>query len=184
MAKLVLKSHGQRARPVLIFNPMKRAFVIFAIFGLAGCVTGCVTAGPSYSPQELGAMRMSATQNEADARTHKITWVEAAQRDTAKAREIGGARVTPDDELNFSMHAALAAEVDAGRMSPEMANFKYQQALAEQRANAQARQAEQQRRSAEQFDAGLRMMQAGMAPNRSINCTSTQTGIFTNTTCN
>ena len=129
-------------------------------------------------------MRMSASQNEADARAHKITWVEAAQRDAAKAHEIGGARVMPDDELTLSLHAALGAEVDAGRMTPEMASFKYQQALAEQRATAQAHEAEQRRRSAEDFDAGIRLMQAGMAPSRTVNCTSAQTGIFTNTTCN
>ena len=129
-------------------------------------------------------MRMSASQNETEARAHKITWVEAAQRDAAKAREIGGARLSLDDELNLSMHAALAAEVDAGRMTPEMASFKYQQALAEQRATAQAREAEQRRRSAEDFDAGIRLMQAGMAPSRTVNCTSTQMGMFTNTTCN
>ena len=160
---------------------------------IAGCLSllfialalaGCVAAGPSYTPQELASVKATSSQNEADARAHKITWVEASRRDTAKAREVGGARVTPTDELNFSMHAALAAEVDAGRITPEIADFKYQQALVQQRGAQQARDDEQRRRFGEAMMAAGQGMQNAAAAARPVICTSTQMGIYTNTTCN
>lgn len=154
-----------------------RVAAISAAMMLFGC-------GPSYSPQELAAVSSAKQVNEEMAREHKITWAEAARRDTAKAREVAGSRITQGDELNFSLRTALAAEVDAGRMTPEMADLRYQEHLADERAQQEVRDAQQRQAFANAMIVAGQPMQNTAQQSRPINCTSMKMGAILNTTCN
>ncbi len=129
--------------------------------------------------------------NDELAREHKITWTEAARRNIAEATRISGPRLNDNDRLRFAYKLALAAEVDAGRMTPELADYRYVERSAADQA------AEQQRRVAAVQSLGNAMQQNAQIvaaqnaqpspfqlPNRTINCMSQQLGTFTNTTCN
>ena len=154
-----------------------RVATIAAAVMLSGC-------GPSYSPQELAAVSNARQVNEELAREHKITWAEAARRNAATAREVGGSRVTQGDELAFSLRTALAAEVDAGRMTPEMADLRFQEHLAEERAQQEVRDAQQRQAFADAMVVAGQSMQNAAQQNRPINCTSMKMGTMVNTTCN
>ena len=157
---------------------MRRAvLLVMAGLGLCGCQ-------PTYSKQEIAAVTNARQVNEQLARDHKITWAEAARREVATALQVGGERVDADEKLLFSLKVALAAEVDAGRLTPEMADYRYNEGVAKAQSVQEAkRQAAMQAFGDALQNAGQSYAQAYQAA-RPINCTSFNTGAFTNTHCN
>ena len=143
--------------------------------------------GPSYSPQEIAAVSSAKQVNDQLARNHKITWAEATRREIAEAVRVGGDRATDGDRLLFSYRLALAAEVDAGRMTPELADYRYNERVTANEAAAQQRQAEAVGGVLQAVGAGLQAGANSYAQsaqqNRPVTCTSTRIGMSTSTTC-
>ena len=92
-----------------------------------------------------------------------MTYVQAAEKFNA-AIERDGRPLNDADRLIASYRLALAAEVDAGRMTPEMSNYLAQQRIAEFKTQAAA-------------------AAAVAAANRPVNCTTTAGVGAVNTTC-
>lgn len=159
---------------------MQRAGRLIALAAMT-LLGGC---GPSYLPQELAAVSNARQVNEALARDHKITWAEAARREVAEASRIAGDRLDDPTRLAFSYKIALAAEVDAGRMTPELADYRYSERVAQNQAAEQQRRAEIVGSAFEAAGAGFTAASNSYAQNRPVHCTSSQNGMFTNTTCN
>ena len=149
-----------------------RLAALAASLAFAGC-------GPQYTPEEAAVLTTGKAVNDSLAREHKITWTEATRRNIAEVTRVGGSRITDTDRLDFSYRLALAAEVDAGRMTPELAQFRYDERLAADRA------AEQQRRAAaiQAFGNAIQAGAQAATQNQPITCTSNRMGTMTTTTC-
>lgn len=148
-----------------------------AAIAAAMLLSGC---GPSYSPQELAAVSNAKQVNEALARDHKITWTEAARRNIAEATRVAGPRLNDHDQLIFSYRLALAAEVDAGRMTPELADYRMNERVAADQAAAQQRQAE----AIQAFGSALQAAGQTARQNQPVTCMSNRMGTMVTTTCN
>lgn len=103
---------------------MRFSMVALLSLLLSGCVLGGMT------PDQLAAMRVVSDQNTALAKAHKITFVEAATRTNASIAATMGGTVPEQQALLNSYRLALASQVDAGQMTPEVAEYQQQQRVA------------------------------------------------------
>ena len=145
------------------------AFVIALGMTVAGCANGPTS-------QEAAAIHSEAVNNEALARAHKITWVEAAKRDEDKITQLAGNKLIQSDHLLLAYKAALAAEVDAGNITPETAKFRYEEKRSQ---IAGAEDARREALSGALIAAGANMMQQP----RPVTCTSMNMGNMSTATC-
>jgi hypothetical protein len=156
-----------------------RWFLVLPVLGaLAGCVTDQQRA---MVDAEFKSIQDSNSTLIAE---HKMTHVEAAQRFNAAIERIYGSQVTDADRVVMSYRLALAAEVDAGRMTPEMSNYLVQQRIVEYNAQARLQDEAAQRAALLAVSNSLDQSAAAAAARRPINCASTQTWSGINTTCN
>ncbi len=190
---------------------MIRVAILCVALGLAGCNAGSGGA-PDVRAEVRSPFDVAIQQYGADmklARQHRMTFVQAANRLRTNAHAIPGATFSDADELLISYIGALASEVDARRMTPEMMGYKIQERIAANNAEAQrAAQDQQQARTANALRAlqamqTLQQMQQASAPpplptpstyvmpppaptkmRMQTNCTSSRLGNFVNTTCN
>ncbi len=151
---------------------MIRVAIICAALGLAGCNAGAGGA-PDVRAEVRSPFDVAIQQYGADmklARQRRMTFVQAANRLRTNAHAIPGATFSDADELLISYIGALAAEVDARRMTPEMMGYKIQERIAANNAEAQrAAQDQQQTRTANTLRAlqamqTLQQMQQASAP--------------------
>ena len=161
--------------------------VRLAAIAAAVVLAGCVSSGPVFSPQQVAAVSNAKQINDELARQHKITWTEATRREIAEVERVSGIPETDADRLLFSYRLALAAEVDAGRMTPELADYRYGERIASNQVAAQQRQNEAVGGVLQAVGAGLQAGANSYAQsaqqNRTVNCTSTHIGMSTSTTC-
>ena len=85
----------------------------------AGCLTDLTLKNKPFFAPRRRPMKLWAS--------HKISWVEAARRDEAQLTRITGDKLNQSERLLLADRASLAAEVDAGNMTPEMAKFRYEE---------------------------------------------------------
>ncbi|MHB8887145.1 MAG: hypothetical protein ACYC5H_19080 [Methylovirgula sp.] len=133
-------------------------------------LSGCVSTGPS--PEVVAALKTETAQNTALAKAHKITFVEAANRNNAAIERAAGNALTNQDRLLMSYRVALSSEVDAGRMTYEVANYKFLEKKTEiENAN------EDRRRAA------LLALSQSLQASAPVHCTSVGGGGIVTTNC-
>ncbi len=155
---------------------------------IVGLISGCMTAGGLTSDQ-TAELKSIHDENTALVNAHKITHVEAATKLNDALENMLGARLTQDDRLNMSYRMLLASQIDAGTITQEEANFKFE----ERKSEILAQEQQQRTNNALATAAILSSMpqpQPYVVPQpqvyipRSINCTSTALGNMVNTSCN
>lgn len=156
---------------------MKALLILALVLSLAGCVSDGMT------PDQLAAVDAIQEQNVALAKAHKITFVEAAARTNAQITTAMGGQLAEQQRLLNAYRLALASEVDAGHITPEVAAFQHQEKAAQ--INADARQAQTAKMQA--FGDGLQQaadsLVASQAANRPVTCNSTAIANTLSTTC-
>ena len=93
----------------------------------AGVLSGCAVLpglGFDVSPDPRVVIRAEREDAEGLARAHVITFLEAARREERASERVLGSRLAPDDRLMLSYRLALAADVDAGQITPDRADRK------------------------------------------------------------
>jgi len=150
----------------------------FAPLVAVGLLSGCVSAN-----QQASELDAALAENGALARTHKISYTEGAERDSAAAERIYGDQMSDRDRVYFAYRVALAAQVDAGKVTPPEAKALLDLRTAEYHAayNAQVQAANAV--ALNSVANSLQQTADQMRPQRPINCSSVASGISINTTC-
>jgi hypothetical protein len=117
------------------------------------------------SPQQSAEFHQIAQNNHALAAAHQITHAEAEKRNMEGMQRIWGSQFTDTDRLIASYRIALAAQIDSGRITPETAQYLFQQRVHELDAQDRAGKA------------------AALAASRPIICNSMVVGSMVSTSC-
>ena len=147
----------------------------YAFLLMVGLLPGCMGAD-----QRAAELNVALTEDAALARTHEISYTEGANRDSAAAERIYGGQMSDRDRIYYAYRVALAAEVDAGKVTPQEAKALLDLRTAEYHAeyNAQVQASDR----AALYAIGDSLQQAADR-SRTINCNSSVSGGTINTTC-
>jgi len=112
----------------------------------------------TLSPQQSAEFNQIAQSNHALAAAHQITHVEAEKRNMEAMQRLWGSQFSDTDRLIASYRIALASQIDSGQITPETAQYLFQQRVHELDTQDRAGKA------------------AALAANRPINCNSMVVG--------
>ncbi len=186
---------------------MRKACVLLAL-GLAGC-NAVASQRPEVRAVALPSFDTALQQHGSDlkqARQHRMTHVQAANRLRVGAHATPGADFSDADEALINHIAVLSAEIHPHRMNPEMMGYKIQERVAQNDADERQVADDQHRIRAVNALQNFRTLQAirnlqrapasvpdppayqmplmPMSPVRlQTTCISQQLGAFTNTMC-